>query len=144
MRGKLRPEEWKPLIASSLLYALRTTRLTFIMPRIALTLFFVLGGMLILGYAVRSDWILVPIVPAVYGVVALLVGVAILAREERKLILSIDRRVVNLLGAHLRDVLAKIEREVHQPMATPRLSPMLSFRPTIRERMENLANLKEA
>jgi hypothetical protein len=140
----LRPEEWRPLIASSLQVRslARARRRRNISTWVAITLvtYTLAGVFTIPGELAQGPENLIGQIPIAFFVcvATLFVTAALLSPELRQVILFADRRAANLVGKEFfLDTLVKLEGLGEDP--SPVVRRLSRYRrPSIRERIDNL------
>ena len=146
LRGRLRPEEWRPIIASSLIF--RKMHWNLLLRKIALdwpAMFVTLVSLIIPFYfffAIRSVWLAVTSLGV--PITIFIVGQVAYNLSHKRLMLSADKQAAKLIGKQVfLDVFKKIDdlklEDIEWIKGRGRMRRALTIdRPGIDERMRNL------
>ena len=140
--GRLSPEEWRPILASGLLYYKNLNRgmLKVILPTIAIALlspFIILADVKLLGssqFGVLYDIVLIALI------IILMLSIIPFMILHKKLYLEMDDKAIQIVGKE--SLIASLTKlaSIDQSTTTGKTG---FFRPRIQERIQHLANLPQ-
>ena len=140
--GRLSPEEWRPILASGLLYYKNLNRgmLKVVLPTIATALlspFLILADVKLLGssqFGVLYDLVIIALI------IILILSIIPFMILQKKLYLEMDDKAIQIVGKE--SLIASLTKlaSIDQSMTTGKTG---FFRPSIQERIQHLANLPQ-